>query len=88
MYKKVRKLNVKSQLTLPKVLRSKYKMEANEDVLVVETKAGILIKPVESWRRLGGMIKTNIPVPTPEEIREIAANGVVERMEKKGLLPK
>lgn len=52
-------ISSKGQITLPKELREKHHLREGDEALVVDTEAGILIRP-RPHRRLYGLLKGKI----------------------------
>ena len=58
-------ISSKGQITLPKELRERHHLGEGEEAVVVDTEAGILIRP-RPKQKLYGLLKGRVDAPTLE----------------------
>ncbi|MHA1379205.1 MAG: AbrB/MazE/SpoVT family DNA-binding domain-containing protein [Candidatus Helarchaeota archaeon] len=62
------KISKKGQITIPKELREKFNFKEEEEILLIETKEGILLKPkINELNKLRGILRQEIDLKKAEE---------------------
>ncbi|MFX0139743.1 MAG: AbrB/MazE/SpoVT family DNA-binding domain-containing protein [Candidatus Hodarchaeota archaeon] len=62
------KISKKGQITIPKELREKYKFKEEDEIILIETNEGILIKPKSNELiKLRGILRQEIDLKKAEE---------------------
>lgn len=78
------KLSSKGQVIIPKVLRSRYKWNAGQELSVIDTGDGILLKPSHTFKKtelaqVAAILKYSGKPVSLEEMQEAIKKGALER---------
>lgn len=80
------RLSSKGQIIIPKKIRSRHKWHSGQELSVIDTGDGILLKPAPTFKKttldqVAGILKYSRKPITLEEMEEAIKQGALERKE-------
>lgn len=78
------KLSSKGQVIIPKTLRTRYKWDSGQELTVIDTGDGILLKSAQPFKQtrldeVAGRLKYEGPAVSLEQMTQAIRNGALER---------